>query len=161
MLPALEYSHFAVSLLAMLGPIAAVPAFLSHTKGLSSTETSRTANIAACTAAAVLIVTALMGQSILLMIGVSLGSLQIAGGLVMLLIAISVLNPRDGSDRPSADQGPANGIVPLGFPLLAGPGSISSVLVAIRHGAGMAHTAVVIACVLGACATVWIVLRTA
>lgn len=55
MLPLPEYSRFAISLLAVLSPFAAVPAFLSHTRGLASRQTSHTAIIAACTAAVVLV----------------------------------------------------------------------------------------------------------
>jgi multiple antibiotic resistance protein len=161
MQPLPEYSRFAISLLAVLSPFAAVPVFLSQTKGLSSREAARTAIIAACTAALVLVATALIGQSILPMLGTSLASLQTAGGLVMLLMALSSLNPRDGPRTRFAEHGPSAGIVPLGFPLLAGPGSISSVIVAIRHGAGAGHAAAVIACVLATCATVWGVLRAA
>jgi len=124
-------------------------------------ETSRTAIIAAGTAALVLVAAALMGQSVLRMLGTSLGSLQIAGGLVMLLMALSGLNPRDAPGTPDGEEDPSVGVVPLGFPVLAGPGSISSVIVAMRHGSGVGNTAMVITCVLAVCATAWLVLRAA
>ena len=161
MQPLREYSRFVISLLAVLGPISALPIFLSHTKSLSSVETSRTAIIAAGTAALVLVAAALMGQSVLRMLGTSLGSLQIAGGLVMLLMALSGLNPRDVPGTPDGEEGPSAGVVPLGFPVLAGPGSISSVIVAMRHGSGVGNTAMVIACVLAVCVAAWLVLRAA
>ena len=50
-------------------------------------------------------------------------------------------------------------MVPLGFPLLAGPGSINSVIVEMQHGSGIVHAAAVIACVLTTCITVCVVLR--
>jgi multiple antibiotic resistance protein len=161
MLPLREYSHFAVSLLAVMSPLGALPVFLSNTEGLSSKETSRTAIVATWTAASVLVAAALMGQSILPMLGISLGSLQIAGGLVMLTMGLSRLQARDVPAPPSAEPDPSAGLVPLGFPVLAGPGSISSVMVAIRAGSGAAHATVVIGCVLAACGAVWAVLRTA
>jgi multiple antibiotic resistance protein len=161
MQPLAEYSRFAISLLAVLSPVAAVPVFLSHTKGRSSKEASRAAFIAASTAALVLVTTALIGQSLLPMLGTSLGSLQTAGGLVMLLAALSRLNPGDAARTSSTEQGSSAAIVPLGFPLLAGAGSISSVIVVIRKGSGAGHAAVVIACVLAACTMVWAVLRAA
>jgi multiple antibiotic resistance protein len=111
-----EYSRFAISLFAVLGPVTAVPAFLSHTEGLTSNETSRTAIVAASTAALVLVVAALTGQTILPMLGTSLGSLQIAGGLMMLLMALSRLNPRFEPNPSRVDHGSSTGVVPLGFP---------------------------------------------
>jgi len=76
-----EYSRFAVSLFAILTPFAAVPAYLSLTRGFTAWERSRTAILAAGTAGAVLVIAALVGPAILGALGVSLGSLRIGGGL--------------------------------------------------------------------------------
>ena len=159
MLPWLEYSHFAISLFAILTPFAAVPAYLSFTKECTAWERSHTAILAADTAALVLIITALMGPVILGALGVSLGSLRVGGGLVLLLTALSMSNPRDASVGSASGHNPSGAIVPLGVPLLAGPGSISSVMVETRHGAGIVHVAAVIFCVLATCLTVWAILR--
>ena len=161
MLPLPEYSRFAFSLIAAVGPVSAVPVFLLQTKGLSPRETSLTAVRAVGTAAFILAVAALAGQGILRMLGASLGSLQIAGGLAMLLMALPQLNPRPARDQPDLGQGLAAAIVPIGFPVLAGPASISSVIVAMRHGSGIAHAAIVLSCVLATCAVTWCVLRAA
>jgi multiple antibiotic resistance protein len=154
-----DYSRIAISLLAAVDPVAAVPIFLSQTRGLTAKETSRTATMATCTAAFVLLAAALTGQTILPMLGTSLGSLQIAGGLVMLVMAFPQLKSSHVHDGPRIEQGSATGVVPIGFPLLAGPVSISTVIVAMRQGTGTQHTAVVISSVLATCATAWIVLR--
>lgn len=159
MLPWLEYSHFAISLFAILTPFAAVPAYLSLTKECTAWERSRTAILAAGTAALVLIITALMGPVILGALGVSLGSLRVGGGLVLLLMALSMSNPRDASLGSASGHNPSGAIVPLGVPLLAGPGSISSVMVEMRHGAGIVHAGAVIFCVVATCLTVWAILR--
>jgi len=159
MLPWLEYSHFAISLFAILTPFAAVPAYLSFTKECTAWERSHTAILAAGTAALVLIITALMGPVILGALGVSLGSLRVGGGLVLLLTALSMSNPRDASVGSASGHNPSGAIVPLGVPLLAGPGSISSVMVETRYGAGIVHVAAVIFCVLATCLTVWAILR--
>jgi multiple antibiotic resistance protein len=158
-LPWLEYSHFAISLFAILTPFAAVPAYLSLTKECTAWERSRTAILAAGTAALVLIITALMGPVILGALGVSLGSLRVGGGLVLLLMALSMSNPRDASVGSASGHNPSGAIVPLGVPLLAGPGSISSVMVEMRHGAGIVHAGAVIICVLATCLIVWAILR--
>jgi multiple antibiotic resistance protein len=160
MLPWPEYSRFVVSLFAILTPFAAVPAFLSITKGLPPLERSRTATKAAGTAALVLVVAALMGNIILAALGTSLGSLRVGGGLVLLTMAFSMLSSSDARRYRTENHG-SGGIVPLGLPLLAGPGSISSVIVEMRHGSGIVHGAAVIACVLSTCITVWAILRLA
>ena len=159
MLPWLEYSHFAISLFAILTPFAAVPAYLSLTKECTAWERSRTAILAVGTAALVLIITALMGPVILGALGVSLGSLRVGGGLVLLLMALSMSNPRDASVGSASGHNPSGAIVPLGVPLLAGPGSIASVMVEMRHGAGIVHAGAVIFCVVATCLTVWAILR--
>jgi multiple antibiotic resistance protein len=156
-----EYSSFAISLFAILTPFAAVPAFLSLTEGLTSVERLRTATTAASTAAIVLVVAALLGQMILTVLGASLGSLRVGGGLVLLLTALSMLNPRDDRRRPGSKQSPSAGIVPLGLPLLAGPGAISAVIVEMHHGEGVEHAAVVVLCVVSSCVAVWMILRLA
>jgi multiple antibiotic resistance protein len=161
MLPWPEYSSFAISLFAILTPFAAVPAFLAITEGLPSPERSRTATQAAGTAALVLVVAALMGNVILAMLGTSLGALRVGGGLVLLTMAFSMLRSSDARLSPGAEKRCSGGIVPLGLPLLAGPGSISSVIVEMRHGSGIVHASVVIACVLSTCVTVWAILRLA
>jgi len=161
MLDLLEYSRLTFSLLAAVDPLAAVPVFLLRTRGLPPRETSRAATMAACSAAFVFVAAALTGQSILPMLGASLGSFQIAGGLVMLLIALPQLHSSQARDEPRLAPSSATAIVPIGFPVLAGPASISAVIVAMRHGSGITHAAVVIACVLAICAATWLVLRAA
>jgi multiple antibiotic resistance protein len=92
-------------------------------------------------------------------LGTSLGSLRVGGGLVLLTMAFCMLRSRDARAEP--DTPGAGGIVPLGLPMLAGPGAIGSVIVEMRHGSGMVHATVVIACVLSNCVTVWGILRLA
>lgn len=107
-----------------------------------------------------LVLTALMGRVILSALGVSLASLRVGGGLVLLLMAFSMSSSRDASvERTGHNNSPGGAIVPLGVPLLAGPGSISSVMIEMRHGAGVCHAAIVILCVLVTCMTVWAILH--
>jgi multiple antibiotic resistance protein len=166
MQPWTEYSNFALSLFAILTPFAALPAFLSLTAGLAPSERSRIATVAALTAALVLIVAALLGQLILAAFGTSIGSLRVGGGLVLLVMAFSMLNPGEARHavepaRNTVRDRQSSAIVPLGLPLLAGPGAISAVIVEIRHGAGLGHEALVIACILLTCGTAWALLRLA
>ena len=155
-----EYSSFAFSMFAMLTPFAAIPPFLSLTIGLTSPEKSRTAITAVSTAALVLVIAAVAGEIILTSLGTSLESLRVGGGLVLLLTAISMLKPPlDELNRHDRDSTAAVAIVPLGVPLLAGPGSISLVIVEMREGAGIGHAVAVVTCVLATCGAAWAILR--
>jgi multiple antibiotic resistance protein len=154
-----EYSRFSFSLFAMLAPFAAIPPFLSLTIGLTSPEKSRTAITAVSTAALVLVIAAVAGEIILTALGASLESLRVGGGLVLLLTAISMLKPLDELNRHDPDGTAAAAIVPLGVPLLAGPGSISSVIVEMRQGAGIGHAVAVVTCVFATCGAAWVILQ--
>jgi multiple antibiotic resistance protein len=142
------YSRFAISLFAILTPFAAVPAFLALRERLPYQQRSRTATLAAGTAGLVLVVAALAGQIILTALGTSLASLRVGGGLVRLLRLCRFQTRRAQHHRCRRRRTPTDGIVPLGLPLVAKPGSISSVIVEMRNGEGLVHAALVIACVL-------------
>jgi multiple antibiotic resistance protein len=171
-LPWTEYSGFTISLFAVLTPFGALPVFLSLTAGLPSTKCSRVAAVAAVTAALVLVGAALLGWFVLAALGTSVGSLRVGGGLVLLLMAFSMLNPYSmlnphaapssrtaELDRNTLGQDSSGGIVPLGLPLLAGPGAISTVIMEMGHGAGFRHDALVIACILSTCGAAWALMR--
>jgi multiple antibiotic resistance protein len=157
-----EYSRFAISLFTIITPFAAVPTFLSFTRDLPTNERSRTATVAAATAASVLVIAALIGQFILIALGTSLSALRVGGGLVLLLEALSMVRPPQEQRQSAATRpSPACGIVPLGLPLLAGPGSISVVIAEIHHGDGPSHAIAVILCIVAICVAVWVILRLA
>jgi len=155
----LEYPHFVASLLAMLIPFAAVPAYLSLTQGYSVPERARIAVLAASTAAIVLVIATLIGPLILGGLGVSIGSLWVGGGLVLLLLALSMPNPDNGPVRRASANTPSGAAAALGVPLLAGPGPMSSVMAEMHHGAGAFQAAAVVLCVMTTCVTVWAILR--
>ena len=168
MLPWTECSSFAVSLLAILTPFAAVPVFLSLTEECPPAECSHVAGVAALTAALVLVVAALLGRPILAVLGTSIGALRVGGGLILLLMTFSALGshgtapkPAVGLDRSAAADRSSGAIVPLGLPLLAGPAAISAVIAEMHQGIGLRHDALVIACILSICGTIWVLLRLA
>ena len=161
-----EYSSFLVGLIAILDPFIAVPLFLSLTVNRTLNERRRTARIVALTVLGVLIGAALAGEAILQLMGGSLASFRVGGGLVLLLMALAMLNARPGDVRQTAEetnameQGAGHGVVPLAIPLLAGPGAISTVIVA-SHGGGIVHQLIVVACIVLACAVLWLILAVA
>ena len=116
-----------ITLFVIMDPIGTVPLFLSLTGGYEPTRARRAARQAVSVSFVVIVVFAFFGQSILDYLHVSLPALQCAGGLLLLLVALELLTGR--GDEPS-QQGDTNvALVPLGTPLLAGPGAIVATMV--------------------------------
>ncbi|AOI77504.1 MULTISPECIES: YchE family NAAT transporter [Burkholderia] len=124
-----------ISLLALINPVGAVPFFLSLTAQQTEAERRRTIRIASVSVFCVMTVTALLGQQIIHFFGISVGSLEVGGGIIMLLMAINMLNAQIGNtrstpeERDEAELKDNIAVVPLAIPLLTGPGSISTVIV--------------------------------
>ncbi|WP_438332270.1 YchE family NAAT transporter [Burkholderia pseudomallei] len=124
-----------ISLLALINPLGAVPFFLSLTAQQTEAERRHTIRIAAVSVFCVIAVTTLLGQQIIDFFGISVGSLEAGGGIIMLLMAISMLNAQIGNtrstpeERDEAESKNSIAVVPLAIPLLTGPGSISTVIV--------------------------------
>jgi multiple antibiotic resistance protein len=116
-----------VTLFVIMDPVGTVPIFLSLTGGLPPERVSRAARQAVLVSFVVIVVFAFFGQRILAYLHVSLPALQCAGGLLLLLVALELLTGRE--DEP-VRQGDTNvALVPLGTPLLAGPGAIVATMV--------------------------------
>lgn len=130
------------ALIAILNPIGAVPLYLTLTSPRDPRTTRHVTRNATLTVLVVLASSALVGQGILRFFGVTLPAFRVAGGLLVLLMAISMLegrispakhNPEEaGDDMERASVA----IVPLGMPILAGPGSISTAILLAQQ----AHT---------------------
>jgi multiple antibiotic resistance protein len=119
-----------VTLLVIMDPPGAVPVFLVVTRDLSTTERRRAALIAVLTAFFVITLFAVAGRQILGYLHVEVPALQIAGGLLLLLVALELL--QDNQVEPTAitpEQRSSIGMVPLGTPMLAGPGAIVATIV--------------------------------
>ncbi len=132
----LQFSLVALtSIFFLVDPFAAIPAFLVMTAGAEQNARRRMARRAAITCAVVLSSFALAGSLIFQMFGITLPAFKIAGGLILFLIGIEMLQARRSStqETPKETKEGAEkedvGIIPLGIPMLAGPGAISSVMV--------------------------------
>lgn len=162
-----EYSRFLIALFAILTPFAAIPIFLGMTEGRSRKERNGIAQSAVLTVASVLVSSVFLGDAILTVLGTSLASFRVGGGIVLLLIALSLLNATVSAvkhteqEADEAGQRTAIGVVPLGLPLLAGPGSISAVIIEAQRGHGWEHFAILVACILVVCAGLLVTLRLA
>ena len=153
------------SIFFLVDPFAALPTFLAVTAGSSPERQRRMAWKASLTALVVLTTFALVGQLIFRMFGITLPAFEIAGGIILLLIGLDMLEAKRSPTQESSEETNEAamkedaGIVPLGVPMLAGPGSITSVMVLVGQAqnrwqmlailASIAITAVICYLVLG------------
>jgi multiple antibiotic resistance protein len=143
-----EYSLLAVtSIFVTLDPIAIVPAFIAMTPNDPTLSKLRTARLACCVAAGVLMLFAAAGNLIFKVMGITLPAFQMAGSILLLRIALDMLYAKR-SPASQTDEEVAAGaakediaITPLGVPMLAGPGSISMVLILLNQAQGITQVA--------------------
>jgi multiple antibiotic resistance protein len=125
------------SIFFLVDPFAALPTFLAVTEGADAAKRRRMSGKASLTALIFLSLFAVGGQYIFKLFGISLPAFEIAGGIILLLIGLDMLEAkRSPTQEASGDTVAAAskedaGIVPLGIPMLAGPGSITSVMVLV------------------------------
>jgi multiple antibiotic resistance protein len=118
-----------ITLLVLMDPISSAPIFISLTHGYTPGARRRAALIAAAAAGSLIVVFALFGRLILDYLHVSVESLTIAGGLLLLLVALQMLRGEELSQPDTANVA----LVPLATPLLAGPGAIAAVMVLTKR----------------------------
>jgi multiple antibiotic resistance protein len=121
----------------IVDPFAATPAFLAMTAGYEHVRRKQMARRAAVTCLVILSVFATAGKYLFRIFGITLPAFKFAGGLLLLLVALDMLQARRSRTRetPEEQSGAAEiddvGIIPMGIPMLAGPGSISTVMVLV------------------------------
>ncbi|HEY0718266.1 MAG TPA: MarC family protein [Streptosporangiaceae bacterium] len=127
------FTEVFVTLLVIIDPPGTVPVFLGLTRGRSARARARLAWQAAAVAFGVIVAFALFGQTILHYLGVGLPALEGAGGLLLLLVSLELLTGKN--DEPTSEQRARTNVafVPLGTPLLAGPGAIVATMLFVRQ----------------------------
>lgn len=131
-----------IALFAIVNVIGSVPVFVSTTDGWSQSQRAHTAGTIALTVFTVLTVSVFVGDRLLDFFGISIASFQVGGGILLLLIAISMMHAKQSGARQTQEEAEAAAereavaIVPLSIPLLAGPGAISSMIIAAEHSGG-------------------------
>lgn len=146
-----------ITLLVILDPPGAVPIFLALTRQLSPVQRNIAARRASLVAIFVISVFALFGQYILSYLHISIASLQAAGGLLLLMVALQLLTGKESDGL--ADAGVNVALVPLGTPLLAGPGAIVATMLAVNNADQAGEYVSVALAVVAAFAIVFLVLR--
>jgi multiple antibiotic resistance protein len=144
--PIVRFSLLALSsIFFLVDPFAAIPSFLAITHSADQRRRKRMARKGAITCFIVLTSFAVAGQLIFRLFGITLAAFEIAGGLILLLIGLDMLEARRSATQETlgdAEEAAAKedaGIVPLGVPMLAGPGAISSVMVLVGQAPSLWH----------------------
>jgi multiple antibiotic resistance protein len=146
-----------ITLFVIMDPPGAIPLFLSLTQGMSQQQRRRAAWQAVVVAFAVIVTFALFGRQILAYLHISLPALQCAGGLLLLLVALELLTGREQDVSASRDVNVA--LVPLGTPLLAGPGAIVATMVFAEQVHNVADFNAIAGGVIGVHIVMWLTLR--
>ena len=157
------FAKATVTLTVLMDPIGNIPVFLALTRRFDAPARRRAARQGSLMAGAVILLFAVFGELILRGLGIGLPALKLAGGLLLLLVALELLQPFDEGlhdEEPAADNQSVNvALVPLGTPMVAGPGAIATTMVYMRQADGFGGALSVVAAVLTALLLIFIALR--
>jgi multiple antibiotic resistance protein len=155
----------ASSLFVIMDPVALVPLFLAMTPRDTPEQRQRMARLACVTAAGVLMLFALAGRWIFQFLGITLPAFQMAGSVVLLLIALDMLRAERSPVKETEEDTAAGAakediaITPLAVPMLAGPGAISTTILLQSKADGLAQQAALYGCIAAVCAAGYLILR--
>ncbi|MFA7255843.1 MAG: NAAT family transporter [Candidatus Omnitrophota bacterium] len=146
MINALDFTILSItSLFVIVDPIGLIPAFLAMTQKNTNQERVRMAQLASAITFAVLLLSFLFGQRLLTAFGITLPAFEIAGGIVLLLVALDMLQARRTALKETQEE-KAEGIAkddvavtPMAVPMLAGPGAITAVILLTNRAETAAH----------------------
>jgi len=167
-MPLLQFGLIAfTSIFVLVDPIAAVPTFLAMTGGATRQQRRHMAGRAAWTCFLVLITFSFAGTYIFQLFGITLAAFKIAGGLILGLIGLEMLRAQRSATKETRDETEEGavkedvGIIPLGIPMLAGPGAISSVMVLMSQNADWLHAVIIVCAIIVVAAISFLVLAAA
>jgi multiple antibiotic resistance protein len=127
----IEVVKAVITLFVVIDPIGIIPLFASYTEKMQAKDRKSVSQTATITAGVLLFVFAIAGTQIFAILGIDIFSFMIAGGILLLIVSIELLT--HGAWRFGGDaRTDGSGVVPLAFPLLAGPGAITSVIISYQ-----------------------------
>ena len=153
------------SLFVIVDPIAVVPAFLAMTPRDTPEQRIRTARLASLVMAGVLLVFAMAGKIIFKYLGITMPAFQIAASIVLLMVALDMLRAQRSRVQETSEEMHAGAekadiaITPLGVPMLAGPGAISTAIVLQSKTTDVAQHAALYACILAVSFASYLIFR--
>lgn len=152
------------TLFSIVDPVAAAPIFLAMTPEDTPAARRRMARVAALVSGGLLLLFALAGTRIFAFFGIGTPAFQVAGGILLLVIALDMLRARESGTRHSPEEqreGLAKAdvaVTPLAVPLLAGPGALSTVTLLASRAGGLADLGALGAAILLTTGITWAIL---
>ena len=162
-----EYLKFLVALVSIANPIGAIPVFITLTADEALNQRRKIATRTTLAFSCILIVILFVGEPLLAFFGITIDSFKTAGGIIILLMAISMVHGRVSrvkqavGEAEDAAEMDSVAIVPMSIPLLAGPGAMSTVIVYSHHASSMVNKLFLGAEILTAALIVWLCLNAA
>jgi multiple antibiotic resistance protein len=162
-----EYIKIFTTLLAIVDSLGIIPIFISLTGNVTKQESDRIALIAGMTVAVILILSTLIGKFLLNFFGISIGSFKVGGGILLMLIAVSMMQAGHNQSRQTSEEAKeaedkeSIAAVPIATPLLAGPGAISTVIIFAQESFHPPHISLILISSLVVALLSWIALRVA
>jgi multiple antibiotic resistance protein len=157
-----EYVRLLVGLLALINPLTVLPIFLGLVQGRTESDKRQISFVAAVTVFVTLLIFTFLGGALLDLFAITIESFRIAGGILLLLTALEMMRAKAAA-RAGGEDTEVNitsvGIVPLGIPLLAGPGAIVTTIVDATALPSIAHKIAVSLVVVLVALIVYVVLR--
>lgn len=158
------YLQIAAALFTIIDPLAVIPLFLVFTSTQNDEERSNIIRRTVIAVAVILVVSALAGNFILTFFGIDIHSFKIAGGILLLIIALNMLQAKGplikttvAENNEAIDKEDVS-VVPMAMPLLAGPGAISTVIVFSSSMESLGEKAGLIGVILAVVSTIWPIL---
>lgn len=161
------YIKIFVAMVVIVNPLGIIPIFVTMTAGHTDADRKRIARIAAQTVAVALIISTLLGEKVLEMFGISIASFKVGGAILIMLNAIAMMQAaptRDKQTPEEAEEAVAKAsiaVVPLGIPLLAGPGAMSTIVIYASEKKAVLHLGAVVLMVIAVAVVTWLALRIA
>ncbi len=137
-----ELIGYFIALLVIANPLSALPALINLTQGKSADSKKKIARTASMAVGVILVAATWIGGPFLNLFGIKVPAFQLAGGCVMFLVALSMLNAQPSrikqteEDEKEAEKKPSIAVVPLAMPIIAGPGAITTVIVGVSGPLG-------------------------
>ena len=162
-----EYLKFLAALISIVNPIGAIPVFIKLTDSQSLVERHRTCRRSAITTALVLLISLALGEAILSFFGITMASFRVGGGILIMLISISMLHAQTSQTKHTEEEVQDSmerdtvAVIPLGIPLLAGPGAISTIILNAQRYSSIPHYLILVLEILIVALSVWLSLRSA
>lgn len=134
---------FIVAMIVMMNPLGSLSIFLQLTHQHTTTAKQRTAFICGISMIAIMLVTVWAGRPVLDILGVSIASFRFAGGIILLLMGLSMLQSHESGLRHTAEEDEAAiesesvAVVPMALPVIIGPGAISTMIISVEDYPGI------------------------